>query len=200
MFEYIREDLRRFHFVDNSQDGRQSFQVPSWNRRIEEVRIFWRNPSLKALVAYRLGRWLSTALRFPLWWPALVILAPAYWLLRLYFRAAYDICLERSADIGPGLYIGHFGGIRIRNCRLGANCAIQQEVQIGPTLEGNVGPTIGDRVWIGAHARIEGPITVGDRATIAAGARINSDVSEGCLMLGNPARVYQQDYDNSAFL
>lgn len=200
MFEYIREDLRRFHFVDNSHFSRQSLQVPAWDRRIEEVRILWRNPSLKALIAYRLGRWLSGSRRLPFSWPVIAVLTPVYWLLRFYSRIAYDICLGLSADIGPGLYIGHFGGIRIENCRLGANCAIQQEVRIGPTLEGGLGPTIGNRVWIGAHSRIEGPIVVGDRATIAAGAKITGDVGEDCLMLGNPARLCQRNYDNSAFL
>lgn len=200
MFENIREDLRRFHNVDHVYDGRQYSEYPRWHRRIKVIRIFWHNPSFKALVAYRLGRWLRSMLRIPLWWPVIAVFTPAYWLLSMYYRVAYDICLELSADIGPGLYIGHFGGIRIRNCRLGTNCAIQQEVRIGSTLNSAHGTTIGNRVWIGAHSRIEGQITVGDRATIAAGTKITSDVSEGCLILGSPARLCNKNYDNSAFL
>lgn len=197
MFEYIREDLRRFHDVDYVHAGQQH---NSWDRFIEVIRISWHTPSLKALVVYRLGRWLNGTRQVPMWWPVIAVLTPLYWILRIYYRAAYDICLELSADIGPGLYIGHFGGICIQNCRLGINCAIQQEVRIGPTLNDADGPTIGNGVWIGAHARIEGRITVGDRATIAAGAKITSDVNEGCLMLGNPSRLCRKNYDNGAFL
>lgn len=187
IFESIREDLR--HFCSNASEERS-----------EVLRVLWNNPGLKALIVYRLGRWLRCALRSPLWWPVVVILTPVYLLLTAYYRFAYDIHLEQSADIGRGLYIGHFGGIRVRSCHIGAYCAIQQEVFIGPASPGLVGPRIGDRVWIGAHSIIKGSITVGDRATIAAGSRIISDVGIGCLMLGNPSRVGQNGYDNSGFL
>jgi serine O-acetyltransferase len=200
MFEIVREDLRRFHDVGNVNGGQRYSECPVWRRRIKVLRIFWHNPSLKALIVYRLGRWLNNALRIPLYWPVIAILAPTYWMLSMYYRVAYDICLELSADIGPGLYIGHFGGIRIRDCRLGKNCAIQQEVRIGSTSGSARGPTIGSHVWIGAHSKIEGQFAVGDRATIAAGTNITSDVCAGCLMLGNPARMCRKNYDNSAFL
>lgn len=200
MFENIREDLRRFHDVDNVHVGRQDIHHPPWHRRIEAMRIFWHSPALKALAAYRLGRWLRNGLRIWLRWPSIAILTPVYCLLSFYYRIAYDIRLELSADIGPGLYIGHFGGIRIQNCRVGTHCAIQQEVRIGSKSNSADGPTVGNRVWIGAHSRIEGKITVGDQATIAAGTKITSDVSECSLMLGNPARVCKTNYDNSAFL
>jgi serine O-acetyltransferase len=121
-------------------------------------------------------------------------------MLAAYVRLAYDIHLDETAEIGPGLYIGHFGGIRLRNCRLGANCAISQEVRIEPAANGSNGPVIGNRVWIGSHARIEGALRVGDGATIAAGAVVTRDVAPGCLVMGNPARVVQKDYDNSGFL
>lgn len=186
-FEYIREDLR--HFCSNASEENS-----------EVLRVLWSDPGLKALIAYRLGRWLRNVLRSPQWWPVVAILTPVYLLLTAYYRFAYDIYLEQSADIGRGLYIGHFGGIRLRSCYMGAYCAIQQEVYIGPASFGSVGPKIGDRVWIGAHSIIKGSITVGDRATIAAGSKIISDVGIGCLMLGNPARLGKNDYDNSGFL
>jgi serine O-acetyltransferase len=200
MFEHIREDLRRFHDIEYLREDLQRPQVSRAKGSIEIIRMLWDNPALKALITYRIGRWLQRARRFPVWWLVVVMVAPAYWLLTAYFRCAYDIYLEQSADIGSGLYIGHFGGIHLRNCRLGAHCAIQQEVWIGPAPQSTEGPKIGDRVWIGAHARIEGKVSVGDRVTIAAAAKITRDVGDGCLMLGNPARVGQMNYDNSAFL
>jgi serine O-acetyltransferase len=128
------------------------------------------------------------------------MLTPIQWLLTTYVQIAYDIHLDTSAEIGAGLYIGHSGGIRLSNCRLGANCAIQQEVRIGPAGKGEDGPDVGDRVWIGAHAIIQGAIRVGNGATIGAGAFVTKDVPAGSLVLGHPARVIKINYDNSKFL
>jgi serine O-acetyltransferase len=180
MFEHVRSDLRRF-------------QKAMGNCGIMRPLLF--NPGLKTLMAYRLGRWLGSFARHPLRWP-LMLLAPIYWTLTAYFRAAYDIRLEQSAQIGPGLLIWHFGGIRVRNCRIGEHCSIFQEVSLEPAAQDGSGPTIGDCVWIGAHARIQGALSVGDRATIGAGAVVKKDVPKGCLVLGNPARVVLRDYDN----
>jgi serine O-acetyltransferase len=111
----------------------------------------------------------------------------------------YGINLALSAHIGPGLYIGHFGGIELRNCRLGARCSIGQQTKIGRPAEVN-GPKIGDRVWIGSHSHVFGAIVIGDGATLGAGALVTTDVSARSLCLGRPARVAMRDYDNSAFL
>ena len=79
---------------------------------------------LQALLAYRLGRWLLRAGRRYYLWPLLPACWPIYYLLSRYAWMAYDIRLELSAEIGPGFYIGHFGAIRVRRCRIGANCSI----------------------------------------------------------------------------
>jgi serine O-acetyltransferase len=164
------------------------------------VRLFKYCYGLHAVLAYRMGRWLRKASKSPGWWPLVLLLTPIQWLLTSYVRLAYGIHLDGSAHIGPGLYIGHFGGIRVQKCRLGAHCAIQQEVRLEPAHEGGDGPDIGDRVWIGAHARILGAIRVGDGATIGAGSFVIKDVAAGSLVLGNPARVVRTNYDNSSFL
>jgi serine O-acetyltransferase len=162
------------------------------------MRLIWENPGLQALMIYRMGRWLASEGRCHAW--LLLVLIPIYRLSVAYIRFAYDILLDQSAVIGPGLYIGHFGGIRLRNCRIGAYCSIQQEVRLEPIIGSDDGPIIGNRVWIGAHARIIGSVQVGDRATVGAGALVTQDVAASCLLLGNPARIVQINYDNSAFL
>ncbi len=62
------------------------------------------------------------------------------------------------------------------------------------------GPVIGQRVWIGAHARVCGDISVGDGSTVSAGSVVTQNIPERCLVLGNPGRIAQKDYDNEAFL
>lgn len=50
-------------------------------------------------------------------------------------------------------------------------------------------PTIGNHVLIGAGAVILGNIHVGDNAIIGANAVVLSDVPDGCIVVGNPARI-----------
>jgi serine O-acetyltransferase len=122
-----------------------------------------------------------------------------YYILSRYARLALDTHLELSADIGSGLYIGHFGNIRVRNCTIGASCSIAQSVHIIPDSS-NVPPVIGDSVWIGAHAKIVGPFRIGSGATVSAAAVVRRDMPANALCLGNPARVIIRDYDNRRIL
>ena len=154
---------------------------------------------LQALIVYRLGRWLQCG-RHPLWRVLKAPLTPVHWLAELLVRWAYDIRLDVSAEIGPGLYIGHLGGIVVRDCQLGANCSIHQRVRIEPLPGGTSGPAIGDRVWIGSHAQVLGPVRIHAGATVAAGSVVIQDVPASCLVIGSPARVVRWDYDNSSLL
>ena len=154
---------------------------------------------LRALLAYRLGRYLLRAKHEYYLWPLLPVGWPLYYLLSRYVRAVFDIRLELSADIGPGLYIGHFGAIRVRRCRIGANCSIGRLTDITPAGDGP-GPVIGDRVWMGAHVHIVGSHQIGSGATVSAGAVVRGDVPDSALCLGNPARVVLCGYDNRNFL
>ncbi len=187
MFAHIRADVLRFHRADTTPG------VRDW------LRLAGDNFGLQALFVYRFGRWLASLRQHLPGWLLAACLYPAYWLLVAFIRLAYGIRLEQSADIGPGLYVGHFGRIRVARCQIGPGCAIQQHVSIGPEADGP-GPVIGTGVWIGAHATITASVHIGDGATIAAGAMVNQDIPPRCLVLGNPGRVIQRDYDNSTFL
>jgi serine O-acetyltransferase len=48
---------------------------------------------------------------------------------------------------------------------------------------------IGDDVFIGAGAKILGPVTVGDKALIGANAVVVCDVPAGATAVGIPARI-----------
>jgi serine O-acetyltransferase len=154
---------------------------------------------LQALLAYRLGRWLLRARDKYYVWPLLPIGWLLYYLLSRYVHLVSEIRLELSADIGPGLYIGHFGAIQVRRCLIGANCSIGRLTDITPAADGP-GPVIGDCVWIGAHVQIVGSYQIGRGATVAAGAAVRHDVPDAALYLGNPAHVVMRNYDNRGFL
>jgi serine O-acetyltransferase len=112
------------------------------------------------------------------------------WLNHYRFRYGFDI--SSGTAIGPGLYLGHFGGVVVSpHAVLGANINIAQGVTIGATSRGvRMGaPTLEDRVWVGAHAIIVGKITIGQEALIAPGAYVNFDVPSRAVVMGNPGRI-----------
>ena len=109
---------------------------------------------------------------------------------RYRFRYGFDISPQTS--IGPGFYLGHFGGVVISPFAvLGANVNVAQGVTIGATSRGvrRGAPTIEDRVWVGANAILVGRITVGREALIAPGAYVNFDVPARSVVLGNPGKI-----------
>ena len=185
MFESVRADLLRA-------------QGCAWEGPRRALHTLVNSYGLQALLVYRLGRWLRDARRRPGRWLLALLGWVPYRLLYALVRLAYDIQLETSADLGPGLLIHHFGGIRLRSCRLGANCVIHHEVQLEPAADCQDGPQLGDHVWVGPHARISGPIQVGNGATVGAGAVVLRDIPANALALGDPASVARLGYDNSA--
>ena len=185
MNDDFRADVRRC--IDSDQAPRTLRQV------------FAENYGLHALLAYRLGRTLQRSQCKLWWWPMLPLAWLLYYLLSRYVRVAFDIRLELSADIGPGLYIGHFGGLRVRGCRIGANCSIGRLTEIAPAASGS-GPVIGERVWIGGHVRIVGAYQIGSDTTVSAGAVVQRDIPERSLCMGNPARIVMRNYDNRSIL
>lgn len=109
-----------------------------------------------------------------------------------HYRMRYGFDISPAAMIGPGLYIGHFGGVVISPYAvLGQNINIAQGVTIGSTSTGpRIGaPSIEDRVWIGANAVLVGKITIGREALIGPGAYVFFDVPSGAVVLGNPGIV-----------
>ncbi len=54
-------------------------------------------------------------------------------------------------------------------------------------------PTIGNRVFIGAHSVIIGNITIGDDAMICAGSVVTRSVPARGVVMGNPAKIISLD-------
>jgi serine O-acetyltransferase len=110
------------------------------------------------------------------------------------------ISLPPQCDIGPGLYIGHFGTVVVNpKTRLGRHCNLGHGVTIGSggrgerdgrTVEGV--PTIGDRVYIGAGACLFGPIEVGDDVAVGANAVVTRSLPARAVVVGIPAQIVSQ--------
>ncbi len=105
--------------------------------------------------------------------------------------------IGRGAEFGPGLVLVHSTGIMINgSVRGGANVTIEHQVTIG--AEKHEVPVIGNNVFIGAGAKIIGPVHVGDNARIGANAVVVRDVPPDTTVVGIPARPVVRDESDAA--
>jgi serine O-acetyltransferase len=113
-----------------------------------------------------------------------------YWLLFRLVETLTGVSLPKSAEIGPGLRVWHFGNIFIHpDARIGAHCTLRQGVTIGNRTEGGPVPMIGDNVEFGAYAQVLGGVRIGNNCKIGAMALVLKDVPDGCTAVGAPARI-----------
>ena len=106
-----------------------------------DSRAFWRcvisHPGFTYTFWLRLVTWASDK-PFPV-----RILFPLLKLIKRHLSFKYGISIDRCAQIGPGLYIGHFGGIVVSGgCSIGRDCNISHGVTLGVA---NRGPRRGSR-------------------------------------------------------
>lgn len=151
------------------------------NKPFSNFKLYLRHSGFRFSFWFRI----ANSLRFN----KVLYIIPWIILTRLKFKYGYDIPAE--TNIGPGVYLGHFGGVVITGkAIIGKNCNISQGVTIGYNQRGkNKGyPTIGNNVYIGPGAKIFGKIVIGDNVAIGANAVVNSNVPSSCAFAGMPAR------------
>lgn len=164
-------------------DVRRTYGYLSGSKLLRVVNCA-RAPGVQAILVLRFGQWLKT--RSVL---IRVLLELVYFVLNGLIKIIWGIELPRAVRIGPGLYIGHFGGITVsRDSAIGSNCTISQNITLGATGEGeNYGaPVIGDNTYIAPGARLFGKITIGNNVKIGANAVIYKDVPDNAIVVLNP--------------
>lgn len=112
-----------------------------------------------------------------------------------HYEYKFGINIPIETQIGPGLFIGHHGGITVNgNTRLGENCNLSQNVTIGYIPRGRRQgyPSIGDRVYIGPGAVISGGIRVGNDVAVGANAVVVEDVPDNSVVAGVPAKIVSE--------
>jgi serine O-acetyltransferase len=185
MFSDLRADLARYLELMDPRSSPTARAVA-----LCETQGVW------ATAVYRFGRWVRERV------PSAVAppLSLGYRVLTKLVEVAAGIQLPASARVGPGLYIGHFGSIVVHpDAVLGADCNLSQGVTIGVLGGGRAGaPVLGDGVYVGAGAKILGPVVVGDGARIGANAVVVRDVLAGATAVGVPAHCQGQIWASSA--
>jgi serine O-acetyltransferase len=166
-----------------------------WRFRLfENIREDWRTydrqisrQGLWSMAVYRFGRW-----RYTIRWRWLRMpFSFLYKVLKPVSEVLTGIEFPCEAKVGRRFRIEHFGGIVISgDAVFGDDCVIRNGVTVGLKHTGYRGaPVLGNRVDIGAGAKILGPIKIGDDVLIGANAVVITDIPSNCIAVGVPARV-----------
>jgi serine O-acetyltransferase len=118
-------------------------------------------------------------------------------LLYLYYKRKFrNLSIKLGFTIpinvfGPGLSIAHYGSIVVNsNARVGANCRIHVDTNIGASGGSEKAPQLGDNVYIAPGAKIFGDITIGNNLAIGANSVVNKSFRvNGVLIAGIPAKI-----------
>lgn len=151
----------------------------------------WTRPGFRAMAVYRFGvcrmRIRTRLLRAPL----------SFLYRRLFIRVRnrYGIEIPFTAQLGRRVTIEHSHSIVIHgNSVIGNDCFIRQGCTLGnKSLHAPFdAPSLGDRVNVGAGAKLLGKVIVGDDATIGANSVVVKDVPAGAVAMGVPATILRR--------
>ena len=107
-------------------------------------------------------------------------------------RTATGVEIHPGAQIGKRFFIDHGMGVVIgETAEVGDDVMLYHGVTLGGRSLDRVKrhPTVGNKVTIGAGARLLGPIVIGEEAQIGANAVVVSDVPSYSVAVGVPAKV-----------
>jgi serine O-acetyltransferase len=107
-------------------------------------------------------------------------------------RILTGVDIHPGAVIGSGLFIDHATGVVIgETAEIGDDVTLYHGVTLGGSGAdtGKRHPTVGDRVIIGAGAKVLGAIKIGDDSRIGANAVVVKPVPSSSVVVGVPGQV-----------
>lgn len=176
MFKTLRSDVRSVLARD-----------PAARNWLEIVLCY---PGLHAIWGHRLAHWL--------WTHGFKLMAR--WVSQV-ARALTGIEIHPGATIGPGFFIDHGMGVVIgETAEVGAEVTLYHGVTLGGTslAKGKRHPTLGDRVVVGAGAKILGAITIGEDSRIGANAVVVKSVPPNSVVVGVPGQIVKRSKPHTA--
>lgn len=150
--------------------------------------LFFNYPGLWALFYHRIAHSLyKRGLRF----------IPRF--ISAFSRLVTTIDIHPAAQIGKRVFIDHGAGVVIgETAIIGDDVVIYQQVTLGgvSTSVGKRHPTIGNRVVIGAGAKVLGNISIADDAKVGANSVVVKNVPCCATAVGVPARILKCQTNN----
>jgi serine O-acetyltransferase len=107
-------------------------------------------------------------------------------------RLVTGIEIHPGAQIGKRFFVDHGMGVVIgETTTIGDDVTIYQGVTLGGTGKetGKRHPTLGNKVVVGAGARVLGNITIGENCRIGAGSVVLRDVPDNSTVVGVPGHI-----------
>ncbi|GIU37163.1 serine acetyltransferase [Shewanella colwelliana] len=124
------------------------------------------------------------------------------YLITAFIRVFFGCYFSHKTRVGKQLLLGYKGlGIVIHDrVIVGDYCHIDQNVTIGGTSKKYNVPTLGTSVYVGAGAKVLGPISIGDNVVIGANSVVVKDIPDNCLVVGVPARIIKTNISKSDYV
>jgi serine O-acetyltransferase len=171
---YVHQDTVLTQLVAELEGLRASAQLPPGPVALLRAVLF---TDSFTLVALQRARELAMRRRIPL----------GNSVLRRLQQLVGGIELGSNITLGEGVFFVHPVGVVIGgDARIGNRVRFYGSNTVG-TAHDDGYPTIEDDVWVGAGARILGPITVGARSRIGANAVVVTDIPPDSIAVGIPA-------------
>ncbi|MCK8642181.1 serine O-acetyltransferase [Mycobacterium colombiense] len=175
MLEAIRRDIRAARERDPA--------VPT------TLQVIFAYPGVHAIWGHRINHWL--------WQRGARLVAR---ITAEITRILTGVEIHPGAVLGPGLFIDHATGVVIgETAEVGEDVTLYHGVTLGGSGRdtGKRHPTIGDRVTIGAGAKILGAIKIGDDSRIGANAVVVKEVPSCSVVVGVPGQVISRSRPGS---
>jgi serine O-acetyltransferase len=175
-------------FTTLRRDVQSVFDRDPAARSVFEVLLCY--PGLWAVWGHRLSHWL--------WVHHLKLLARYVSQIMRFFTG---IEIHPGAKIGRGLFIDHGMGVVIgETAELGDEVTLYHTVTLGGTSlqKGKRHPTLGDRVTVGAGAKILGPIEIGCDSRIGANAVVVKSAPSNSVIVGVPGQIIARSKPHTA--
>ncbi len=140
-------------------------------------------PGVHALLVHRLCHRLSRAG----WYTFARILS-------FIVRTLSNVDIHPGATIGRRFFIDHGAGVVIGETTIiGDDVTLYHGVTLGGTTwnKEKRHPTLGNKVLVGAGAKVLGNITLGDSVRVGANSVVVKDVPPCCTVIGIPGRIIQ---------
>lgn len=151
----------------------------------------WTKPGFRAVAVQRFGVWRMQVQPKILRAPFSILYRSLY----RHVRNVYGIDLPYTVQLGRRVIVEHQSGIIIHgDSVIGDDCILRQGVTLGNRYLDRPfdAPKLGERVNVGAGAKVLGAVQIGDGASIGANAVVLQDIPAGQTAVGIPAKLLKK--------